>query len=588
MTRSPGTTELNIGVLPRDLRFASGLVLFAYITAHLSNHALGLISLDAAEAGLRLSTAMWHSPPGTLLLYCTAALHFVLALRSIYQRRTFRIPPLELLRIGLGFWMPVLLLGHAITTRLEFELIGSPTTYARIVSDLWRTDSEWRQLGLLAPGWLHGCLGLNFALCRHVLYQKLRPVLFAVALLLPVLSALGFVAMGKELARAAPVGPAIAATVLAAPAIGTQAIAERRAKLNRWRSGLLYGYFAIIALAFVARGVRNLVERGRKNLVTISYGPRSIRVPRGWSVLDASRAYHIRHAAMCGGVGRCSTCRVRIIDGGESCAPPSPAEHETLERIKAPPDVRLACQLRPSERISVIPLVRTDRPVFRQSLPRPDLERDAVLVFCDFLNRAELSRDHIAQDLLFVFVRSVEAVSIAIRAAGGTISYVDHDSVCALFGLAGTSERAARQALRAAGMIEQALRELNGRLGRQWACKAKIGVSIHAGRAIIGEVGGDGGAMMAVGNALEVAMQLCTALAAKDKTFGVSLPVISASRLEVPSDGFEMIELKSETGSIVAYLSDSAPRLPQDSRATAPWRTVIDRASGLTQDMMRT
>ena len=70
--------------------------------------------------------------------------------------------------------------------------------------------------------------------------------------------------MGKELARAAPMGPAITATVLAAPAIGAQAIAERRAKLNRWRSGLLYGYFAIIALAFVARGARNLVERGRK------------------------------------------------------------------------------------------------------------------------------------------------------------------------------------------------------------------------------------------------------------------------------------------------------------------------------------
>jgi adenylate cyclase len=587
MTRSPGTTELNIGILPRDLRFASGLVLFAYITAHLSNHALGLISLDAAETGLRLSTAMWHSLPGTLLLYSATALHFVHALHSIYERRTFRLPPLELLRIALGFWMPVLLLGHAITTRLEFELIGSPTTYTRIVSDLWATNSEWRQLGLLAPGWLHGCLGLNFALCRHVLYQKLRPVLFAVALLLPVLSALGFVAMGKELARAAPVGPAIAATVLAAPAIGAQAIAQRRAKLNRWRSGLLYGYFAIIAFAFVARAVRNLVERGRKNLVTISYGPRSIRVPRGWSVLEASRAHHIRHAAMCGGVGRCSTCRVRIIEGGESCAPPSPAERETLERIKAPPDVRLACQLRPSERISVIPLVRTDRPVFRQSLPRPDLERDAVLVFCDFLNRAELARDHIAQDLLFVFVRSVEAVSMAIRAAGGTISYVDHDSVCALFGLAGTPESAARQALQAAAMIEQALRELNGRLGRQWVCKAKIAVSVHAGRAVIGEVGGDAGAMMAVGNALEVSMQLRSALAAKDKSFGVSLPVITASSLEVPSDGFEMIELKTESGSIAAYLSDSAPRMPQDSRAKAAWRMAVDRASGLAQDMMR-
>jgi adenylate cyclase len=98
-------------MLPRDLRFASGLVLFAYITAHLSNHAMGLVSLDAAETGLRLSTAMWHSLPGTILLYSAVALHFFLALRSIYERRTFRLPPLELLRIALGFWMPVLLLG---------------------------------------------------------------------------------------------------------------------------------------------------------------------------------------------------------------------------------------------------------------------------------------------------------------------------------------------------------------------------------------------------------------------------------------------------------------------------------------------
>jgi hypothetical protein len=125
MTPSPGTAELKIGIVPRDLRFASGLVLFAYITTHLSNHGLGLISLAAAETGLWLLTAMWHSLPGTLLLYSAAGLHFILALRSIYERRTFRLPPLELLRIALGFWMPVLLLGHAITTRLEFELIGA-------------------------------------------------------------------------------------------------------------------------------------------------------------------------------------------------------------------------------------------------------------------------------------------------------------------------------------------------------------------------------------------------------------------------------------------------------------------------------
>jgi hypothetical protein len=32
----------------RDWRLASGIVLFTYVTLHLSCHALGLISLDAA------------------------------------------------------------------------------------------------------------------------------------------------------------------------------------------------------------------------------------------------------------------------------------------------------------------------------------------------------------------------------------------------------------------------------------------------------------------------------------------------------------------------------------------------------------
>lgn len=38
-------------MLIRRLRLITGLVLFAYLTTHLANHALGLISLDAMETG---------------------------------------------------------------------------------------------------------------------------------------------------------------------------------------------------------------------------------------------------------------------------------------------------------------------------------------------------------------------------------------------------------------------------------------------------------------------------------------------------------------------------------------------------------
>ena len=112
--------------------------------------------------------------------------HVALAIVSVYERRTFRLPPLELLRIALGLWLPVMLIGHAVTTRLEYELVGAPSTYARVVSDLWARDGEWQHMGLLAPGWLHGCLGLNFAFGRRPFWRRYRFVLFSVALLLPV------------------------------------------------------------------------------------------------------------------------------------------------------------------------------------------------------------------------------------------------------------------------------------------------------------------------------------------------------------------------------------------------------------------
>src|SRR2546422_10060523 len=96
----------------RDLRLGSGLVLFGYVTAHLANHALGLVSVNVAEVGLRMAVAFWHSLPGTALLYSAAAIHVALALVAGHARRTLRMPAAEALRIALGFGIPLLLIGH--------------------------------------------------------------------------------------------------------------------------------------------------------------------------------------------------------------------------------------------------------------------------------------------------------------------------------------------------------------------------------------------------------------------------------------------------------------------------------------------
>src|SRR6266567_4644510 len=248
----------------RDLRLASGLVLLAYVTVHLANHALGLVSVNVAEAGLRVAVAFWHSLPGTVLLYSAAGTHLALAMFAVYERRTLRMPALEALRIALGFGIPLLLIGHFTSTRFAFELYGLRSDYARIVWTLWTSDSEWRQLALLVPGWLHGCFGLNFAFGHRPFYRRIRPLLFGAVLLLPVLAGLGFLAMGRELAVLGENRAWLEAHV---PLMN----ADRRIRLGYIRDGLLAAYFGAVGVVLAARGLRSLLERNGQALITISY-----------------------------------------------------------------------------------------------------------------------------------------------------------------------------------------------------------------------------------------------------------------------------------------------------------------------------
>jgi adenylate cyclase len=333
----------------QDLRLFSGLILFIYVAAHLSNHALGLISIAAAEAGLRIAVRVWQSWPGTLLLYGAAGVHVSLALLALFEHRTLRLPPIELLRIALGLSMPTLLIGHAVSTRLAFEMFGHPPDYAHVVWMLWHTGRQGWQIALLVPGWAHGCLGLRLAFGRRAWYLRLRPMLFAVALLLPACAVLGFLAMVKEVSMLAR-DPSWTALRVAAASDG-QSLALANA-----RDGFLMLYAGLVGAVFLARLVRLFLEERHGSLISVAYPDRTVRVPRGWSVLEASRTHRIPHTSMCGGRGRCSTCRVRVVEGGDGCPPPEDGERRTLARLGVPADVRLACQLRPHGDVRVLPL----------------------------------------------------------------------------------------------------------------------------------------------------------------------------------------------------------------------------------------
>lgn len=227
----------------RHFRLGSGLILWVYVATHLSNHALGVVSLSAAELGLQAAVVVWHSVMGTGFLYAAFTVHLSLALLGLYQRHTLRLPPMELLRIAFGLSIPLLLVGHAVSTRMAWELYGLAPKYERVVWGLIYSGTEGRQIALLAPGWLHGCMGLNVALRHHPVYQRWRWVFWVAVTVLPLLAATGFLAMTAELA-------AMNAVIPAPSAVQSQV-------LSSWRERLLGLYLALVAAVLAARWLRD-------------------------------------------------------------------------------------------------------------------------------------------------------------------------------------------------------------------------------------------------------------------------------------------------------------------------------------------
>jgi len=522
----------------RDLRLASGLVLFTYVTLHLACHALGLVSLDTAESALRATVVVWHSAPGTLLLYGSASVHVGLALFAVYERRTLRMPPLQALRIVLGLLMPLALIGHFVGTRYAHDRFGLPAEYARVAANIWATGGQGLALGLLAPGWLHGCLGLRFAFGSRRGWQRARFPLFGAALLLPVLAGLGFVTMGRELTATDR-----RQAVLARP---TEAQAR---DLGAVRDNALDAYLAAIAIVAALRIVRSLDERRRKAVVRITYPDRRVVVPRGWTVLEASRSHGIAHQSTCGGRARCTTCRVRVLDGEAHCPPPQPDEAHTLARIDAPRSERLACQLRPTGDIAVEPVLTVATSRWRsEPARRPTTEREVALLFFAVRIRGIATAVGVsAHDTIYALDRFDALVGEAIEASHGVLCQRSGERALALYGLDGDLTAAADRAHATACRIADRAAALAARLEHDLRVDAASVVGVHVGSVVVGTLGPrDARRVSAIGPAVDAVERLQHEALARRVRWVVSGSAAKAAGLDDQPFDWRSVDLADE------------------------------------------
>jgi adenylate cyclase len=494
----------------RRLRLITGSILFTYLATHFLNHSLGLVSLDAMEAGRFWFLALWRNPLGTIAFYGSLLAHFFLALWAIYQRHHLRMPLWEALQLVLGLCIPPLLATHFVGTRLAYEWYGVEDLYAKTVLALWLNNptNGVRQALLVAIAWTHGCIGLFFSLRLRPWYPRYAVLLFATALLLPVLALLGFVQAGREVEFLIARDPNwIEQLKQATRALG----AGEGRDLLQVHNGIVYGFWASLGGVLLARWLRQLVQR--RSRVRITYPQaREVQVPRGFSVLEASRFAGIPHASVCGGRGRCSTCRVRVSQGLSRQPPPSATEQKVLRRIGAPPNVRLACQLRPVGHVTVTPLLPPNAQAidgFGQPSYLAGQERTIAVMFADLRTFTGIAEQKLPYDLVFLLNSYFEAVGEAIVGAGGEVDKFIGDGVMALFGVESGPEEGCRQALAAARSMVERVDRLSRSLGDELAQPLKIGIGIHCGPAIVGCMGyGATVHVTAIGDTVNVASRL--------------------------------------------------------------------------------
>ena len=510
----------------RRLRLITGLILFAYVTTHLLNHVLGLISYQAMEEGRQWFLFLWRNPFGTFALYGALLTHFLLAMWAIFERRNLRYGIRDGTQLALGISIPLLLALHIVGTRGAHEFAGTDDNYAYVLLAHFRFAPElfYFQTVALFSAWVHGCIGLYYWLRLKAWYSNALPVLFATAVLLPVLALLGYIEGGREILTLYQ-DPVWKKAIMASIGPPNRQIAAELTALAATVRWIVIG--SVIA-ALVARGIRAFVMR-RKGVIRITYPDGQVHtILPGVTLLDASRNHGIPHASVCGGRGRCSTCRVRIIDGVDDLPTASAEEQRVLDRIGAPPHVRLACQTRPLRDLSMIPLLpptaNSDDGLARPSYLRGE-EREIVILFADIRDFTSFSEQKLPYDVVFVLNRYFASMGSAVSDAGGHLDKFIGDGVMALFGVDRPVSEAARQALVAARLMAQRLDELNKSLSSELREPLRIGIGIHVGPAIIGEMGyGEATNLTAVGDSVNTASRL----EAMTKDFSAQLVVSEA------------------------------------------------------------
>jgi len=547
-------------------RLVSGLVLFAFVLCHFGSHIVLIASVPAAERVFAVLMWFWLTTAGSLLLAAAFAVHVLNALWSIYIRRYLRMPAWEMAQIALGLAIPPLIIIHTVGTKIADDFYGTDNSYASVLASHWlgppliwgAPSFVYLHMAAILTVWIHACIGLHFWLRPKRWYAAWLPAFGIAAILIPALALAGYISGGNQIVRDAQ-DPDFIRELIQETNVTPEVIAKVWHDIR-----IAFAIYAgLVLLPFAARLVRQIVHSiHRPPRLTHAIG-RSMAILPGATVLETLRANGISHAAVCGGRARCTTCRIRVTDGLAALPQPAGLEATALSRIGAHEGIRLACQLRPTSDVSVLPLLTADASA-TYGLIRAGSEgseRQVTVMFIDLRGSTTLGEARMPYDVLFILNQFFDEMSKALAKTGGHYSNFTGDGLMAIYGLDTPNPKdSAVQALRGAREVLLRLDKVNARMKAELKEPLRIGVGIHFGEAIVGAMGPPGSQIItAIGDTVNTTARLEGLTKDYDCALILSQAAAQAAGLKLADHDLHHATVKGRTRSVAFYALNAVP-----------------------------
>ena len=492
------------------LKLWTGMFLMFYCVTHHMNHSLGIFGLTVVDYAREYFLLFWRNPVIRFFLLFTLVIHIIFSLLRVIKMASFKgFQSHEWFQLITGILTVPLLAIHITTTGIAHRFYGVEDTYTFWTSPGLDYFEIFFFNFIMLFIWLHGYIGIKFWMKVNSNYQKYLRQADIFFLIIPLLSIVGQISIFRESDLKGFFDTEYKEKILK---YSNPENIDLNVLLENTIIYFVLPYLLSIMVLFGYRFYYFKIKR-RNNSIKVSYPDGGVsNIFPGMNILDASLEAGIPHAHVCGGRGRCSTCRIRIDQDLTQLEPPRQNERRILRSIGAPENIRLACQAYPKIDLNVSPLLSADanfqESYFEQKYTYGS-DREICILFADLRAFTKMSEKKLPFDIVFILNQYFKLMGQIIENNGGYLDKFIGDGTMALFGIEEGPKEGSRNAINAATKMNEELKKLNESLINDLPFPLKMGIGIHTGNVIIGKMGYKHAKnLTAVGDAVNTASRL--------------------------------------------------------------------------------